>query len=243
MGFKLCVGCRGSSWRSSSDARDWHPPDFIVVDGAEGGTGAAPTEFADHIGAPLREGLLFVHNTLVGAGVREGIKIGAAGRIISGFDIASALAIGADWTNSARGFMFAIGCVQSLACNTNHCPTGCRDARRRRQKAGWSRTRPSGSPTSTALRSGRWPRCLPRLAFASRSTDRRIIWCGVLVRRTPSLRRPCTPSSSGSFWMVDARILSTGTTGPSLRRTPLTCKFQQRGVSQAMAERATNQQT
>ena len=99
-------------------------PDFIVVDGAEGGTGAAPTEFSDHIGAPMREGLLFVHNTLVGAGLRERIKIGAAGKIVSAFDIASVLAIGADWANAARGFMFAIGCVQSVSCNTNHCPTG-----------------------------------------------------------------------------------------------------------------------
>jgi glutamate synthase domain-containing protein 2 len=99
-------------------------PDFVVVDGSEGGTGAAPTEFSDHIGAPMREGLLFVHNTLVGAGLRDKIKIGAAGKIVSAFDIASVLAIGADWANAARGFMFALGCVQSLSCNTNHCPTG-----------------------------------------------------------------------------------------------------------------------
>ena len=99
-------------------------PDFVVVDGAEGGTGAAPTEFSDHIGAPMREGLLFVHNTLVGAGLRDRIKIGAAGKIVSAFDIASVLAIGADWTNAARGFMFALGCVQSVQCNTNRCPTG-----------------------------------------------------------------------------------------------------------------------
>jgi glutamate synthase domain-containing protein 2 len=136
VGFKLCVGL---PWEFMAIVKAMLEtgirPDFIVVDGAEGGTGAAPTEFADHIGAPLREGLLFVHNTLVGAGVREGIKIGAAGRIISGFDIAGALAIGADWTNSARGFMFAIGCVQSLTCNTNHCPTGVATQDAGRQRA------------------------------------------------------------------------------------------------------------
>jgi hypothetical protein len=95
----------------------------------------APTEFSDHIGAPMREGLLFVHNTLVGAGLREHIKIGAAGKVVSAFDIASMLAIGADWTNAARGYMFALGCVQSLSCNTNHCPTGVATQDRLRQNA------------------------------------------------------------------------------------------------------------
>lgn len=110
-------------------------PDFIVVDGAEGGTGAAPVEFSDHIGVPMRDGLLAVHNVLVGAGIRERIKIGAAGRIISAFDVASVLAIGADWVNSARGFMFALGCVQSLSCNTNRCPTGVATQDPLRQRA------------------------------------------------------------------------------------------------------------
>jgi glutamate synthase domain-containing protein 2 len=99
-------------------------PDFIVVDGGEGGTGAAPVEFSDHIGTPMREGLLFVHNVLVGVGLRDRIRIGAAGRLISAFDIAAVLAIGADWVNAARGFMFALGCIQSLNCHTNRCPTG-----------------------------------------------------------------------------------------------------------------------
>ena len=136
VGFKLCVGFRGSSWAIvKAMSRTDLTPDFIVVDGAEGGTGAAPTEFSDHIGVPMREGLLFVHNTLVGAGLRETMKIGAAGRIISGFDMARVLAIGADWANSARGFMFALGCVQSLSCNTNHCPTGVATQDAGRQKA------------------------------------------------------------------------------------------------------------
>ena len=125
VGFKLCIG---HPWEFMAIVKAMLEtgvrPDFIVVDGGEGGTGAAPTEFADHIGAPMREGLLFVHNTLVGAGLRDKIKVGAAGRIVSAFDIASVLAIGADWVNAARGFMFALGCVQSLSCNTNHCPTG-----------------------------------------------------------------------------------------------------------------------
>ncbi len=125
VGFKLCLG---HPWEFMAMVKAMREtgvtPDFIVVDGAEGGTGAAPTEFSDHIGMPMREGLLFVHNTLVGAGLRDHIRIGAAGKIVSAFDIASVLAIGADWANAARGFMFAIGCIQSLSCNTNRCPSG-----------------------------------------------------------------------------------------------------------------------
>jgi len=99
-------------------------PDFIVVDGAEGGTGAAPLEFTDHVGAPVQEGLLLVHNTLRGAGLRKRIKIGVAGKVVSAFDIARLMALGADWCNSARGFMFALGCIQAQHCHTGHCPTG-----------------------------------------------------------------------------------------------------------------------
>jgi glutamate synthase domain-containing protein 2 len=110
-------------------------PDFIVVDGKEGGTGAAPVEFTDHLGTPMREGLLLVGNTLVGAGLRDRIRIGASGKIISAFDIASVLTIGADWANAARGFMFAIGCIQSQSCHTNKCPTGVATQDPLRQKA------------------------------------------------------------------------------------------------------------
>jgi glutamate synthase domain-containing protein 2 len=110
-------------------------PDFIVVDGGEGGTGAAPVEFSDHLGMPLREGLLFVRNTLVGANLRDKIRIGASGKIISAFDIASILAMGADWANAARGFMFAIGCIQSRNCHTNKCPTGVATQDPLRQRA------------------------------------------------------------------------------------------------------------
>ncbi len=124
-GFKLCMG---HPWEWFAMVRAMQAtgitPDFIVVDGAEGGTGAAPLEFTDHVGAPLQEGLLLVHNTLKGAGLRDQIKLGAAGKIVSAFDIARAMALGADWCNSARGFMFALGCLQAQTCHTGHCPTG-----------------------------------------------------------------------------------------------------------------------
>ena len=125
VGIKLCVG-HPAEWFSIVKAmlHSGLTPDFVVVDGAEGGTGAAPIEFADHVGMPLRDGLRLVHNTLVGAGLRERIRIGASGKIISAFDIARCLALGADWCNSARGFMFALGCIQSRSCHTDHCPTG-----------------------------------------------------------------------------------------------------------------------
>jgi len=99
-------------------------PDFIVVDGAEGGTGAAPAEFIDHVGVPMHEALMLVHNTLVGLDLRKRVHIGAAGRITSAFDIARTMAMGADWCNAARGFMFALGCIQSQSCHTDRCPTG-----------------------------------------------------------------------------------------------------------------------
>jgi glutamate synthase domain-containing protein 2 len=136
VGFKLCLG---HPWEFMGIVKAMLAtgtyPDFIVVDGAEGGTGAAPVEFSDHIGVPMREGLLFVHNVLTGAGIRGRIKLGAAGRIVSAFDIASVLAIGADWANAARGFMFALGCVQSLSCGTNRCPTGVATQDKVRQRA------------------------------------------------------------------------------------------------------------
>ena len=110
-------------------------PDFIVVDGSEGGTGAAPVEFSDHVGTPLQEALLLVHNTLVGANLRERIKIGASGKIVTAFDVARTIALGADWCNSARGFMFALGCVQSQSCHTDRCPTGVATQDEQRQKA------------------------------------------------------------------------------------------------------------
>ncbi len=136
VGFKFCLG---HPWEFMSIVKAMLEtgvmPDFIVVDGKEGGTGAAPVEFTDHLGVPLREGLLLVHNTLVGAGLRDHIRIGASGKLISAFDIASILAIGADWVNIARGFMFAIGCIQSQSCHTNRCPTGVATQDKLRQRA------------------------------------------------------------------------------------------------------------
>ncbi len=125
VGFKLCIG-HPWEWFAIVKAmlQTGIRPDFIVVDGAEGGTGAAPLEFTDNVGAPLQEGLRLVHNTLVGVNLREHIKIGCAGKIVSAFDIVRAMAIGADWCNSARGFMFALGCIQAQSCHTGHCPTG-----------------------------------------------------------------------------------------------------------------------
>ncbi|WP_332752550.1 FMN-binding glutamate synthase family protein [Hydrogenophaga sp.] len=125
VGFKLCIG-HPWEWFAIVKAMlaTGITPDFIVVDGAEGGTGAAPLEFTDHVGAPLQEGLRLVHNTLVGVNLRDRIKIGCAGKVISAFDIVRAMAIGADWCNSARGFMFALGCIQAQSCHTGQCPTG-----------------------------------------------------------------------------------------------------------------------
>ncbi|WNO05007.1 FMN-binding glutamate synthase family protein [Rhodoferax mekongensis] len=124
-GMKLCIG-HPWEWFAMVKAmlETGITPDFIVVDGAEGGTGAAPLEFTDHVGAPVQEGLLLVHNTLRGAGLRERIKVGVAGKVVSAFDIARLMALGADWCNSARGFMFALGCIQAQHCHTGHCPTG-----------------------------------------------------------------------------------------------------------------------
>jgi glutamate synthase domain-containing protein 2 len=124
-GLKLCIG-HPWEWFAMVKAMlvTGITPDFIVVDGAEGGTGAAPVEFADHVGSPLQEGLLLVHNTLRGVGLREKIKIGCAGKVVTAFDITRMMALGADWCNSARGFMFSLGCLQAQTCHTGHCPTG-----------------------------------------------------------------------------------------------------------------------
>ncbi len=135
-GFKLCIG-HPWEWFAMVKAMlaTGITPDFIVVDGAEGGTGAAPLEFTDHVGSPLQEGLLLVHNTLRGVGLRDRIKIGCAGKVVSAFDITRLMALGADWCNSARGFMFALGCLQAQTCHTGHCPTGVTTQDPIRQKA------------------------------------------------------------------------------------------------------------
>ncbi len=136
VGFKLCIG-HPWEWFAIVKAmlHTGITPDFVVVDGAEGGTGAAPLEFINHMGSPLQEGLLLVHNTLRGVGLREHIKVGCAGKVVSAFDIARLMALGADWCNSARGFMFALGCLQAQTCHSGHCPTGVTTQDPVRQKA------------------------------------------------------------------------------------------------------------
>lgn len=124
-GFKFCIG-HPWEWFAIVKAmlETGITPDFIVVDGAEGGTGAAPVEFTDHVGAPLQEGLLLVHNTLIGVNLRSRISIGAAGKVVSAFDMVRLMALGADWCNAGRGFMMALGCIQAQSCHTGKCPTG-----------------------------------------------------------------------------------------------------------------------
>ncbi len=135
VGIKLCVG---HPWEVLAICKAMLKSgihlDFIVVDGAEGGTGAAPEEFSDHLGLPLREGLLVVRNALVGTRLRTQVRIGAGGKVVSAFSVASNLALGADWCNAARAFMFALGCVLSKRCHTDTCPTGVATQDRGRQR-------------------------------------------------------------------------------------------------------------
>jgi glutamate synthase domain-containing protein 2 len=150
VGFKLCIG-HPWEWFAIVKAMlaTGITPDFIVVDGAEGGTGAAPLEFTNHVGSPLQEGLLLVHNTLRGVGLRERIRIGCAGKVVSAFDIARMMALGADWCNSARGFMFALGCLQAQTCHTGECPTGVATQDPLRQQSLVVPTRRSGCTAFT----------------------------------------------------------------------------------------------
>ncbi|TJZ77067.1 FMN-binding glutamate synthase family protein [Rhodococcus oryzae] len=136
VGFKLCVGSRAEFLgicKAMLEAGT--APDFIIVDGSEGGTGAAPVEFEDHMGMPLTEGLMLVHNALVGSGLRDRIKIGASGKVASGSDIVKRIIQGADFTMAARAMMFAVGCIQAQACHTNHCPVGVATQDRSRSKS------------------------------------------------------------------------------------------------------------
>lgn len=125
IGFKLCLG-RRSDFMSICKAmlKTEIYPDFITIDGAEGGTGAAPVEFTNRLGVPIHEALVFVHSTLLGCNLRDKIRVIASGKVATGFDMITKLALGADMCNTARAFMFSIGCIQALTCNTNNCPTG-----------------------------------------------------------------------------------------------------------------------
>ncbi len=124
-GFKLCVGTRHELLAiCKAMVAEGTGPDFIIVDGSEGGTGAAPAEYEDHVGTPLTEGLMLLHNALVGCGLRDRVKIGCSGKVATGSDIVKRLAQGADYCNAARAMMMAVGCIQSQRCNTNQCPVG-----------------------------------------------------------------------------------------------------------------------
>lgn len=135
-GFKLCLGSR-TEFLSICKAmiETGITPDFIIVDGSEGGTGAAPLEFENHVGLPLTQGLMIVHNALMGAGLRDRIKIGAAGKIAAGSDIVKRLIQGADFTMAARAMMMAVGCIQAQVCHTGKCPVGVATQDPRRARA------------------------------------------------------------------------------------------------------------
>ncbi|NMH26042.1 FMN-binding glutamate synthase family protein [Flavobacterium solisilvae] len=125
IGIKICIGNKSEFMaicKAMVETRTYL--DFITVDGGEGGTGAAPPEYSDHVGMPLRDAVAFVYDCLNGFGIKSQIKIIASGKVISGFDIIRCLSLGADLCNSARGMMFALGCIQALECHANTCPTG-----------------------------------------------------------------------------------------------------------------------
>lgn len=135
-GFKLCVGSRRELLAICKAMLEvGTTPDFIIIDGSEGGTAAAPLEYEDHVGMPLTDGLMMMHNALVGTGLRNKIKIGASGKVAAGSDIVKRLIQGADYTNSARAMMMAIGCIQSLRCHTDKCPVGVATQNPRRSRA------------------------------------------------------------------------------------------------------------
>lgn len=125
VGIKLCVGKRREFLAlCKAMVKTGITPDYVAVDGGEGGTGAAPLEFSNHIGAPLFEGMIFVHNALVGFSLRDQVKVIASGKVSSGFGMLKLMALGADACYAARSMMMALGCIQALKCNSNHCPVG-----------------------------------------------------------------------------------------------------------------------
>src|SRR5262249_50527223 len=125
VGIKFCLGRRHELIALCMAMRATGiTPDYLNVDGGEGGTGAAPVEFSNSIGTPLVEGLVFTVNCLVGFGLREKVRVIAAGKVVTGFDMARLFALGADTVNSARAMMLALGCIQARQCNSNHCPVG-----------------------------------------------------------------------------------------------------------------------
>ncbi|WP_426356965.1 FMN-binding glutamate synthase family protein [Pseudocolwellia sp. HL-MZ19] len=136
IGFKLCIG-RHDEFLGICKAmiETGITPDFITVDGGEGGTGAAPTEMTNSVGTPIKDALIFVNNALIGFGLRDKMRIIASGKMFSAFHILRAMALGADTVNSARGMMLSLGCIQARTCNTDHCPTGIATQNPSRNKA------------------------------------------------------------------------------------------------------------
>lgn len=136
IGFKLCIGRRDEFLAICKAMLETGiTPDFITVDGGEGGTGAAPTEMTNSVGTPIRDALIFVNSALLGIGVRDKVRIIASGKMFSAFHILRAIALGADTVNSARGFMLSLGCIQARTCNSDHCPTGIATQNPTRNKA------------------------------------------------------------------------------------------------------------
>ena len=213
VGFKLCVGDppRVHGHLQGDARRPGSTPDFIVVDGGEGGTGAAPLEFADHVGMPLTEGLMLVHNTLVGAGLRDRIRIGAAARWPAASTWRRAMAMGADWCNSARAMMFAVGCIQAQRCHTNPCPVGV------------TTQDPSCSAGARRAGQGRAGAQLPARdgGAAPRRSSRRWGWTASDELRPgdaePAYRGPPHPHLRRDLRMADAGRTA-GRTGPRIMR-------------------------
>lgn len=136
VGFKLCIGSHVEFLSICKAMLETNiKPDFITVDGADGGTGAAPLEFSNHIGMPLEDSLVFVHNALVGCGLRDEIRIIASSKVATGFDMVRLFAMGADTCNSARAMLLSVGCIQSRQCNKNTCPVGVATQNQRLAKA------------------------------------------------------------------------------------------------------------
>ncbi|SFB78011.1 FMN-binding glutamate synthase family protein [Tropicimonas isoalkanivorans] len=135
VGLKLCIGQPHEPFALAKAMLETGiRPDFIVVDGGEGGTGAAPVELSDWVGMPLSEGLVLMRNALVGAGLKDDVRLAASGKVYSGMGLARCLAQGADWCNAARAFMLSIGCVQAQRCHLGTCPTGVTTQNKSRQR-------------------------------------------------------------------------------------------------------------
>ena len=146
VGMKMCVGSRVDVLAMCKAMLEvGTAPDFVIVDGSEGGTGAAPLEFEDHVGMPLTDGLITMHNALVGTGLRDRVRVGASGKVAAANDIVKRLAQGADYTNAARAMMMAAGCIQAMRCHTDTCPSGVATQSARRGRPWTSGTRASAS--------------------------------------------------------------------------------------------------